>query len=341
MASFAAVIATLMMFAPQITALQRAAGEFTVEVRNEQRSVTAQGQIDAVLSRFTRDITMPPLCANPPEATNDDECSVFGQPHEAPTVWLQPDIEVDLTSHLITPSFQQDPARWGYEPQQPLCFIAHRPTPGVTIGREAQWGLNCLAWEPPDTPPGTLWPAPGVRPVGARKDPEGHLVFRSYEPDTNFNALAPQFDPNSGEDTEAVISGVAYVRVFWFDACGLVADEPTSNPCNRPDLTDRLATYQAWRQHLACDSCPMPATDVTADGTPTSPDDARTFTAQHGLRRVVLMMCPPDSPDHDGNGAGDCLDALREADTPAGAVGSAGDENRIGWSYVWRYELLF
>ena len=290
---YAAVTAALIAFLPILQSFQRSVSQLAVRTRAEQQAVITQGLLDNALLDFVRDVSMPPLCANPAGAEHDDECLTFGAAHSAPMPWSQQDIDVSLRT-LYTGVLPI--TAYGAEARQPICFVSRVQSAGRALGDDTDLGMQCVMWVPPGRP----------RSIEATLDPTGYVIIRRHQPVASLNELRPVFDLNSGRDAEIFIDDVAAFKAFWYDSNGVVTDVASDG------------ILDDWRVRLACTT-----TTTTCSNDVSSGALDASVSSNLGIARLVLLMCPPHSADLNQDNEGDCVTALRGATDPL-ALGTLG-----------------
>lgn len=300
----------LAAFQPNLRAMGQAMHEVQDSARDHAAFVSQQGLIDTAIRDFAQDIATPIRCLNPAEATSATECLTFGEPLAAPIPWVQADIINDLD--VIAQGFGGAP-RAGVMSDHPLCFLAFGQSAGSALGDSTSWTLDCMVWAPPSQ---------YQRNPGETLDHTGGLVFRTYHQAASFDPLRPQFDVSTGGDAEAFIREIAAFRMFWFDSGGLVG--------------------ASWANRLGCSDDTAAGCSRTLENVPAGfgyPLIDEAFAAVDGIRRVVLFMCPPDTPDLDNDTYSECVESLIDPSitSPAALETALAGTGTFGY----RYELIF
>lgn len=322
---FAATTAAFLIFLPLLFDFQDAVASLVEETGRETEELASLRVREAALSEMARGATMPPVCANPSGAKASD-CAVFAEPLPYVVPWEQGGDPLDPLTLNVADN-PEPPHRYNAVSffnaaalllQDPLASVQHLRTPVdkseiplcfvSKMGNSASpalvdLALRCLVWVPPSNGYGRV--------QGATRDSSGLLIMQTYRSVPLSDDAEPEFDISAaGLIDEVVMDGIAAFRMFWSDGGGgWVQGSDVVNPL--------LWSSAEQRKRMACAHVCIPAAK------PTTEEAARTHAENYGLRRVLMFMCPIDSPDrmgvdasgnmivlYGGNGTGDCVDAL-------------------------------
>ena len=316
---FAASTAAFLTFMPMLRQFQNAINEFGRETITFINATNDLSLREAAFDDFARNTLMPPVCANPADASSSLECLTFAEPLPVLSPWSQTNIDAELITIGGSLGRTLNPSN---KSEAPMCFVAQVQARAAVLAAGTEWGLNCIMWVPP--------PTDGKIDSRATRDQTGQLVIRSYRQAPNFDPMNPQFDITSGGENEIVFDDIAALRIFWYD------DDPDADGSNwTPEI--------GWEDRLVCSAVSVNPRCVHSytEGIFPVGMTGRTFSRSYGLRRAIMFICPPDSADYrNPNGIGDCVDVVTDL-TLSDPVGVETGLARVGTYGHHRHEFTF